>query len=163
MSGNVTVEMKKNTSRTVLAVVLTAALTLGLCLSIGRRLVSGAQGFLSGALLALMAYVLFRVLYPMFSSLLAGKEKDHRLRWSITADTLTLDEDVIPLDSIKQIHVWPNRDALGHRNPGWVVNIETKGKNRVLRSLTEEASAEASGQELRTLVEALGYGHCWVE
>ena len=41
-----------------------------------------------------------------------------------------------------------------------VVNIETTGKNRVLRTLSG-ARAEESAASLEQLVRALGYGDAW--
>ena len=61
------------------------------------------------------------------------------------------------------MYCWPNRDALGHTGAGWTINIETTGKNQVLRSLTEGEDLERSVGQLRALVEALGYGSRWEE
>ena len=78
-------------------------------------------------------------------------------------DTLVLGEVSIPRESIKMVHCWPNRDSLGFSTPGWTVNIETDGKNQVLRTLTEGSPAETSAALLRELVVALGYGRNWPE
>ena len=49
----------------------------------------------------------------------------------------------------------------GIRGGGWVVNIETTGKNRVFRSLAEGEDADRSARSLEELVCALGYQHQW--
>ena len=112
---------------------------------------------------ALLCYVLFRVLYPAVSQLLGKGEAVRTVTWTVTGDALVLDGRNIPLDSIKQVHCWPNRDALGHSEPGWTVNIETTGKNQVLRSLKEGENVERSARQLRALVIALGYQSRWPE
>lgn len=112
---------------------------------------------------ALLCYVLFRVLYPAVSQLLGKGEAVRTVTWTVTGGTLVLDGRNIPLDSIKQVHCWPNRDALGHSEPGWTVNIETTGKNQVLRSLKEGENVERSARQLRALVIALGYQSRWPE
>ena len=48
------------------------------------------------------------------------------------------------------VHCWKRGDR-------HVVNIETTGRNRVLRGVPGQESDEA----LRALVEALGYGRKW--
>ena len=83
--------------------------------------------------------------------------------WRVTPDTLYLGETAIPRSSIRQVYCWPNRDALGHKGTGWTINIETTGKNQVLRSLTEGEDLERSVQQLRAMVVALGYGDRWEE
>ena len=106
---------------------------------------------------ALLCYVLFRVLYPAVSQLIGKGEGGRTVTWTVTADALVLDGQSISRSSIKQVHCWPNRDALGHTEAGWTVNIETQGKNQVLRSLKEGENVERSARQLRALVIALGY------
>ena len=60
--------------------------------------------------------------------------------------------------TIKTVHCWTNRSALGTADGGLTINIETPGKNRVLRSLRSGQEAETSDRLLRELVEAMGYG-----
>ena len=43
------------------------------------------------------------------------------------------------------------------------MNIETTGKNQLLRSLTEGEEVDHSVRQLRALVVALGYGAQWQE
>ena len=158
MSGQLTLE-KTEWKRTLLAVVLAAAVAAALMLLLLPRL--GLTGFARGAVAALGAYVLFRVLYPLTAGLFPGGGTE--LTWQVTADKLVLGQTEIPLDAIKMVHCWPNRDALGHRSAGWVVNIETTGKNQLLRSRTGETEAKQSARQLRALVTALGYGSAWAE
>lgn len=121
------------------------------------------EGLARGALIALGAYVLFRVLYPACTKLLGAKEKQGPGTWTVTEDTLYLNETAVPRSSIKMVHCWPNRDALGHAGTGWTVNIETTGKNHLLRSLAEGPDADRSARQLRAMVIALGYGAQWRE
>ena len=72
------------------------------------------------------------------------------VRWTLTEDTLRLGKDAIPRQSIRMVHCWKRGDR-------HVVNIETTGRNHVLRGVPGQESDEA----LRALVEALGYGRKW--
>ncbi|MBQ9347375.1 MAG: hypothetical protein IJT94_08580 [Oscillibacter sp.] len=141
-------------------------------------------GSASGAAAAILAYVLFRVLFPYASRRFPGGGT-RRVTWEVTADALTIDGRTIARNSIKNIHIWPNRDALGHTLPGWTVNIETTGKNLLLRVPRQNDGDSGenenggndgengdggnnrengdSGEELRTLVRALGYENRWPE
>jgi hypothetical protein len=75
--------------------------------------------------------------------------------WSIRNRVLTLGDIEIPQKSIKMVHCW-------QKNGAWTVNIETTGKNRLLKS-ADGAEAEDSIQSLYDLVEALGYRSQWKE
>ncbi len=121
------------------------------------------EGLAMAAVSALLAYALFRCLYPVFTGLLGGRKAVEPTPWTCTEDALVLGGDRIPRESIRMVHCWQDRDALGNRSAGWVVNIETTGRNRLLRSLDEGADAEQSVQQLRALVTALGYGSQWNE
>ena len=125
------------------------------------------EGLARGAVLAIAAYVLMRCAYRVFSAVLFRGEADtagsRTVTWTVTEDTLTLDGTTIPRSAIRNVHCWPNRDSLGFSTPGWTVNIETDGKNQVLRTLTEGSPAETSAALLRELVAALGYGRNWPE
>lgn len=158
MSGELTLE-KTNWMGTLLAVLLACAVTVVLMLLFLPRL--GLTGFSRGAVAALGAYVIFRLLYPMTASLFPGNKEE--TTWTVTADKLVLGQREIPLDTIKMVHCWPNRDALGQQGSGWTVNIETTGKNQLLRSCTKEQDAKESARQLRALVIALGYGSAWAE
>ena len=125
------------------------------------------EGLTRGAALAVAAYVLMRCSYRIFSTVLFRGAPDsaayRTVTWTVTEDALTLDGRTIPRSAIRNVHCWPNRDSLGYSTPGWTVNIETDGKNELLRSLTEGTPAETSAALLRKLVVALGYGRNWPE
>ena len=161
MSGELL--LKNNGGRqTVPAVVLACVGALALSLLFARY-TPLENDLARGAVLALLAYVLFRVFYPVCADLFSKGEANRPGTWRVTEDTLYLNDTVIPRSTIKMVHCWPNRDALGHGGTGWTVNIETTGKNHVLRSLTQGADAERSAQQLRAMVIALGYGSRWPE
>ena len=121
------------------------------------------EGLAQAAVAALIAYVLFRVLYPVCTVLFSKGQTASAGTWRVTEDTLYLNDTAIPRSSIRQVHCWPNRDALGHTGAGWTVNIETTGKNHLLRTLTEGADADRSIRQLRAMVVALGYGSQWTD
>ena len=121
------------------------------------------EGLAQAAVAALIAYVLFRVLYPVCTGLFSKGQTASAGTWRVTEDTLYLNDTAIPRSSIRQVHCWPNRDALGHAGAGWTVNIETTGKNHLLRTLTEGADADRSVRQLRAMVVALGYGSQWTD
>ena len=144
--------------RTALALVLSCATAGGVtALAIYRLPLEGLPMLV---LAALLAYALFRLVYPGFMKLFP-QQRDCSLTWTVTPDTLTLGRTVIPRDTIKQVHCWPTRDARGNAGAGWTVNIETTGKNALLRSLTEGEEADRSVRQLRALVVALGCGAQW--
>lgn len=164
MSGTLIVENEKQWKRTlpaVLLAVLGAGALTWFFLTRMPSWVEFSSELAQMATSALLAYVLFRVLYPAAAKALPGGDAVRNILWTVNGDTLTLDGDEIARSAIKMVHVWPNRDALGIRGGGWVVNIETTGKNRVLRSLTEGEEAERSAESLETLVAALGYRRQW--
>ena len=121
------------------------------------------EGLAQAAVAAFIAYVLFRVLYPVCTGLFSKGQTASAGTWRVTEDTLYLNDTAIPRSSIRQVHCWPNRDALGHAGAGWTVNIETTGKNHLLRTLTEGADADRSIRQLRAMVVALGYGSQWTD
>ena len=121
------------------------------------------EGLAQAAVAALIAYVLFRVLYPVCTGLFSKGQTASAGTWRVTEDTLYLNDTAIPRSSIRQVHCWPNRDALGHAGAGWTVNSETTGKNHLLRTLTEGADADRSIRQLRAMVVALGYGSQWTD
>ncbi len=164
MSGKITVQSGSGVGRTALLVLLSAGASLALCLLAGPVLLDalGLEGGLRGAALAVAAYVIFRTLYGALGKAAPGGGI-RTAAWSIDGGVLTLDGGAVPLGDIRAVYCWPNRDALGHVLAGWTVNIETVGKNRVLRSVTEGPAAELSVRQLRALVDALGYGDRWQE
>ena len=159
MSGEVMIE-NGSWGRTALALVCSCAVAGGATFPVVSRLSMEGMPLVIAA--ALLGYVLFRICYPRFSKLFPQRE-DRVLTWTVTPATLTLGETAIPRDTIRMVHCWPNRDALGHTGTGWTVNIETTGKNQLLRSLTGGDGADRSARQLRALVVALGYGAQWPE
>ena len=161
MSGELLLENNGRWKRIVPAVLVTCLLTGGVMALCLRRLSLTGMGLAITA--ALTAYVLFRVLYPIFDQAFSKGERGEGGTWRVTPDTLYLNDAAIPRNTIKMVHCWPNRDALGHAGTGWTVNIETTGKNHLLRSLTGGEDADRSIRQLRALVVALGYGVRWQE
>ncbi len=128
---------------------------------LAARYLPATGGFARSALLAAMTYIWFRLFYYAFSVLLPKDTRSRTVTWTLTEETLTLDGETIPRKNIRQVHCWPNRDALGFDHGGWKVNLEIAGGNRLLRSVKEGPAAEVSARQLRELVEALGYGSRW--
>ena len=159
MSGELILD-QGSWGRTLFALAGSIVLSLAVTFLTVSRL--SMKGLSLAVVAALMAYVLFRLLYPMFIGMFPN-QKERTLVWIVTPETLTLDETVILRSTIKMVHCWPNRDALGHAGKGWTVNIETTGKNQLLRSLPEGEAAVRSAAQLRALVIALGYGSQWTE
>ena len=157
MSGEV--KVRKSDWQRTLAAVLLGCLLDGVLMYFFLRRVE-LTGLARGIVAALGAYVLFRLFYPMLRGLFPGGG-ERTLLWHVTPDTLVLGREEIPRGAIKAVHCWPNRDALGHAGAGWTVNIETTGKNHLLRSLTEGEGLDQSVRQLRALVVALGYGGQW--
>ena len=161
MTGKLILEAEGNWKRTALvwlasfAVTVVIVVPLSFCVPL--------EGLARGAVIAVATYVLMRCAYRLFSTLLPRQEVMRQMTWTVTEDALILDGKTIPRSAIRNVHCWPNRDSLGYSRPGWTVNIETDGKNELLRSLAEGAPAETSAALLRELVVALGYGRSWPE
>lgn len=158
MSGELTME-KGGWPRLAVSVAAVCAVDGALMVLILPRL--HLTGMAQAVVCALTAYLLFRLLYPAFSALLPGGMQT--VSWSVTATELHLGGETVDRDAIKMVHCWPGRDALGNRRGGYTVNIETAGKNFLLRSAAEGQEAEKSAAQLRALVSALGYGRQWPE
>lgn len=114
-------------------------------------------GQAAGVMAAVLGYVLFRVTFRTASRLFPGGGT-RTVAWEVTADALILDGQAAARDTIVNVHIWPNRDALGHTLPGWVVNIERSGRNIPLCVPDRDG---VDGDSLRNLVRALGYGDRW--
>lgn len=145
--------------KTALSLILTAALVILVMMPMARVLQTNLQtGMLTQIGIAILVPILIWLLYPQMAKLLPGGKDGGKqtLRWSIQNQTLTLGDTEIPLSEIKMVYCWK-------KNDGWTVNIETTGKNVLLRSLDEGAEAERSAQRLYDLVEALGYRAQWKE
>ena len=118
----------------------------------------GVHGLMLQISTGVLVLVLWWALYPILSRAFSKGEGNGRVRWTLTEEKLTIGDDVISLDTVKTVHCWPNRSALGTADGGLTVNIETSGKNRVLRSLRAGEKAAESERLLRELVTAMGYG-----
>lgn len=162
MKGELTLKNGNGWKKTLPAALLTAVLTFACVLPMMRHM-KKEQGLMMLIMVAIVTYILWRVLFPVLTGLVPG-EKTHTVPWTIADGVLTLGEDKITLSDIKEVHCWPNRDALGNAQPGWTVNIEMAGKqkNRVLRTL-DDSKQDVSGSEekLHALVDAMGYGANW--
>lgn len=158
MSGELILQGTDSWKRIVPALLLSCIAAGGITVLVFSRLHLEGMGLAVSA--ALVVYVLFRIFYPACEKLLPGGGTKTVI-WRMTGTDLILGEKTIPLRSIKMVHCWPARDALGHQSPGWTVNIETTGKNLVLRSLKEGDQTESSALRLRAMVMALGYEDNW--
>ena len=118
----------------------------------------GVHGLMLQISTGVLVLVLWWALYPVLSRAFSKGKDSGRVRWTLTEEQLTVGSDAIPLDTVKMVHCWTNRSALGTADGGLTVNIETSGKNRVLRSLRAGEEAAESERLLRELVTALGYG-----
>lgn len=148
---------RRSASRNVpLVLTVTAVITMAvmiLAVAVLDRAIPDLPPSYRGAATALGAYVVFRLLYPRIGrrSPDAGEEE---VSWSVEDGGLVLDGRRIGLDRIRQVHVWPERDALGHPLGGWTANIETvRGERNALLRIPGTERAETA---LRELVEALG-------
>ena len=173
MSGTILISAG-NGRRTILKLALTMAATAAavyllwpLAAPLLERVEMGsAWGFANmtelarGLLVAVGVYVLFSLLGYLFEQLLPARGTTASIPWRVEAGTLTLGGDALPLKTIRQVHCWPGRNILGQSTGNMVVNIETTGKNRVLRTLSGQ-QAEESAASLERLVRALGYGSAW--
>lgn len=161
MTGKLILKAEGTWKRTALVWLASFAVTVAIVVPLSAAV--PWEGLARGAAVAIATYVLMRCAYRLFSTLLPRRETVRTVAWTVTEDALTLDGKTIPRGAIRNVHCWPNRDSLGFSAPGWTVNIETDGKNELLRSLTDGSPAETSAALLRELVAALGYGRNWPE
>lgn len=161
MTGKLILKAEGTWKRTALVWLLSFAVAVVILVPLASLL--PLEGMARGAVLAIAAYVLVRCAYRLFSTLLPRQEVMRQMTWTVTEDALILDGKTIPRSAIRNVHCWPNRDSMGFSTSGWTVNIETDGKNELLRTLTEGSPAETSAALLRELVAALGYGRNWPE
>ncbi|MBQ9330770.1 MAG: hypothetical protein IJ221_07325 [Oscillibacter sp.] len=162
MSGELTLE-RKSVWSVALALLASAAVTAAVMLLCMRHLTIPDEKLGPMLMVAVLAYILFRVFYPAAEELLFHGRAAATVAWTVTAETLAIGGRTIRRADIKNVYCWPNRDALGNAQAGWTVNIETAGKNELLRSLTRGAEIDDSVRRLRELVAALGYGSQWPE
>ena len=158
MSGELILEANSSWKR-VLPALLLSCIAAGALSAVLLSLVH-LEGMGLAVTAALVVYVLFRIFYPALEKRLPGGGS-RAVVWTLTGADLTVEGRTIPLSTIKNVYCWPNRDALGITSPGWTVNIETTGKNVLLRSLREGEETERSALGLRALVVALGYEDKW--
>ena len=156
MSGELIVK-NNDSKKNLLAFLITAVVVLAVMLPMARMLLTRAQtGMMTQIAIAILVPVLIVVLRPQMEKLLSGgKQPTETLPWSIRGGTLTLGEKEIPLKTIKMVYCWQKGSA-------WTINIETTGKNQLLRSV-DGPDEEESVQRLYELVDALGYRSQWKE
>ena len=156
MSGELIVKNKKST-KSLLAFLLTAAVVLAVMLPMARMMKNLLEkGTMTQIGFAILVPVLIVVLRPELEKLLPGGQKGaEALPWAIRGGILTLGTREIPLKTIKMVYCWQKGTA-------WTINIETTGRNQLLRS-AGGPEEEESVQRLYELVDALGYRSQWKE
>ena len=156
MSGELIVKSNDGKKK-LLAFLITAVVVLAVMIPMARMLLTRAQtGLMTQIAIAVLVPVLIVVVQPEMMKLLSGgKNPVSVIPWSIRNRVLTLGDIEIPQKSIKMVYCW-------QKNGSWTINIETTGKNQLLRS-ADGADAEDSIQSLYDLVDALGYRAQWKE
>ena len=156
MSGELIVKNKKG-GKGFLSFLITAAVVLAVMIPLARMLrVQLEKGTMTQIGFAILVPVLIVVLRPEMEKLLSGgKEPNMALPWSIANGVFMLGETQIPLKTIKMVYCW-------QRGSAWTINIETTGRNQLLRSV-DGPDKEESVQRLYELVDALGYRSQWKE
>ena len=154
MSGELTIK-RSGGWRKAEALGITAVLILLIMLPMARVLSTRLQtGLMTQFGIAILVPVLIWLLYPQMMKLLPGdKGNSETLRWTIRDGVLILGETAIPQKSIKMVYCW-------EKDGDWTVNIETTGKNQLLRSVEGDAR---SVRQLYALVDALGFRSQWRE
>lgn len=156
MSGELIVKNKKG-GKGFLSFLITAAVVLAVMIPLARMLrVQLEKGTMTQIGFAILVPVLIVVLRPEMEKLLSGgKEPNMTLPWCIANGVFMLGETQIPLKAIKMVYCW-------QRGSAWTINIETTGRNQLLRSV-DGPDKEESVQRLYELVDALGYRSQWKE
>ena len=156
MSGELIVK-NKNRLKSALSFLVTAVVVLAVMLPLARMLRTQLEkGTMTQIGFAILIPVLIVVVRPEMDKLFSGgKQVTEILPWSISSGSLMLGETEIPLKTIKMVYCWQKGNA-------WTVNIETTGKNQLLRSVSGP-DEEESVQRLYELVDALGYRSQWKE
>ena len=156
MSGELIVKNKKG-GKGFLSFLITAAVVLAVMIPLARMLrVQLEKGTMTQIGFAILVPVLIVVLRPEMEKLLSGgKEPNMALPWCIANGVFMLGETQIPLKTIKMVYCW-------QRGSAWTINIETTGRNQLLRSV-DGPDKEESVQRLYELVDALGYRSQWKE
>lgn len=155
MSGELTIKHSGGWKRRLLALAITAAVIILLMVPVVRMLKDSLQGsVVLQMVVAIVVSVLIWLLHPQMMNLLPGeKAPSETLRWTVQNGMLTLGDTVIPQKSIKMVYCW-------QKDENWTINIETTGKNHLLRSVDGDAR---SVRQLYALVDALGYRSQWRE
>lgn len=156
MSGELIVK-NNDSKKNLLSFLITAVVVLAVMLPLARMLRTQLEkGTMTQIGFAILIPVLIVVLRPEMMKLLpGGKTPVATIPWTIQNRVLMLGDVEIPQKTIKMVHCW-QKDGV------WTINIETTGKNQLLRS-AEDAEAEDSIQSLYELVDALGYRSQWKE
>ena len=156
MSGELIVK-NKNRLKSALSFLVTAVVVLAVMLPLARMLRTQLEkGTMTQIGFAILIPVLIVVVRPEMDKLFSGgKQVTEILPWSISSGSLMLGDTEIPLKTIKMVYCWQKGNA-------WTVNIETTGKNQLLRSVSGP-DEEESVQRLYELVDALGYRSQWKE
>ena len=156
MSGELIVKNKKG-GKGFLSFLITAAVVLAVMIPLARMLrVQLEKGTMTQIGFAILVPVLIVVLRPEMEKLLSGgKESNMALPWCIANGVFMLGGTRIPLKTIKMVYCW-------QRGSAWTINIETTGRNQLLRSV-DGPDKEESVQRLYELVDALGYRSQWKE
>ena len=156
MSGELIVK-NKNRLKSALSFLVTAVVVLAVMLPLARMLRTQLEkGTMTQIGFAILIPVLIVVVRPEMDKLFSGgKQVTEILPWSISSGSLMLGDTEIPLKTIKMVYCWQKGNA-------WTVNIETTGKNQLLRSVGGP-DEEESVQRLYELVDALGYRSQWKE
>ena len=154
MSGELTIK-RSGGWRKAAALAITAVVILLIMLPMARMLSARLQaGLMTQIGIAILVPVLIWLLYPQMMKLLPGaKSASETMRWTIQSGVLTLGDAVVPQKSIKMVYCW-------EKDGNWTVNIETTGKNQLLRSVEGDAR---SVRQLYALVDALGFRSQWRE
>ena len=154
MSGELTIK-RSGGWRKAAALGITAAVIILVMLPMARMLSTRLRsGLMTQIGIAILVPVLIWLLYPQMMKLLPGaKSASETMRWTIQSGVLTLGDAVVPQKSIKMVYCW-------EKDGNWTVNIETTGKNQLLRSVEGDAR---SVRQLYALVDALGYRSQWRE
>ena len=156
MSGELIVKNKSG-SKGALSFLVTAALVLVVMIPMARMMKNLLEkGTMTQIGFAILIPVLIVVLRPEMDKLISGgKQPAETLPWAIRNGTLTLGDKEIPLKTIKMVYCW-------QKGSTWTINIETTGRNQLLRSV-DGPDEEESVQRLYDLVDALGYRSQWKE
>lgn len=153
MSGELILKKRDSWQKRLLALLVTAVVTLAVVWPMVRVMARRTEG---GPLSQFGLAIVVPLIYYLMLQLLTGKGSSEVVPWHIEGGLLMLGDTSIPLESIKMVHCWK-------QDQKWTVNIETTGKNQLLRACTEGEEKERSVQRLYELVDALGYRAQWKE